>query len=209
MANTKTVLIAENCPLKCVDNTQEAGLYKTNADSGENDVQMAAILEKYDTFFGKNDTLTARIRNEVPYACLMGLVQQQEQAPETEKLTVHVPETENQPETTLEIRKTGKPGARSIAIVKTENGQKTFFPLTDLKGERAYALESDARKQQKQIEELQQQIAELLKHQKQNEELQHQIAEMQKRLEKMQNGKPLVEKVKGCCKSLLKRIAGR
>ena len=64
MADTPVVLVRRNRKLPYIDGTQGDGLWAENVNGGQNDVQMQAILEKYDTFPGAGDSLSSRIRRD-------------------------------------------------------------------------------------------------------------------------------------------------
>lgn len=64
MVDTPVVLVRRNRRLPYIDGTQEDGLWTENIHGGQNDVQMRAILEKYDAFPGPQDTLSNRIRRD-------------------------------------------------------------------------------------------------------------------------------------------------
>lgn len=64
MVNTPVVLVRRNRKLPYIDGTQEEGLWAENVNGGQNDVQMRAILEKYDNLGGPQDSLSSRIRRD-------------------------------------------------------------------------------------------------------------------------------------------------
>lgn len=64
LRNTPCVLAARQRPLRYIDGTQEVGLYKTNVHDSRNDIQLQAILDVYNEYYGEGDTLLNRIKND-------------------------------------------------------------------------------------------------------------------------------------------------
>ena len=62
MVGTPVVLVRRNRRLAYIDGTQEISLWADNLNGGQNNVQMRAIMETYDAFWGADDTLTQRMR---------------------------------------------------------------------------------------------------------------------------------------------------
>lgn len=65
MQNTPTVLTRPDRPLHYIPNTQKEALWHDNLEKGGNDKQIKKTLEKYNNFFGENDTLLKRMLNGI------------------------------------------------------------------------------------------------------------------------------------------------
>ncbi len=65
MNGTPTVQAAANIELSYVEGTQKEALYKYNLNNGGNDIQIRKVLEKYNEYFGKDDTLVDRIYKDI------------------------------------------------------------------------------------------------------------------------------------------------
>lgn len=64
MNNTPCVLAAKQCPLQYIPNTQKNGLWKMNVTSKVNDTALMSILKEYNLYYGEEDTLLNRVRND-------------------------------------------------------------------------------------------------------------------------------------------------
>lgn len=65
ISNTPVVLASPSNPLKYIENTQQDGLWHTNVSESLNDKQLHSILNCYNEYFGKYDTLI----NRLTFAC--------------------------------------------------------------------------------------------------------------------------------------------
>lgn len=65
MNNTPTVLVRSERPLKQIKGSQNDALWYDNVISGKNDLQMGATINKYNTYFGSQDTLLRRMNSSI------------------------------------------------------------------------------------------------------------------------------------------------
>ena len=64
MNNTPCVLAAKQCSLRYIPNTQKNGRWRTNVINNMNDTAMMNILKEYNLYYGEEDTLLNRVRND-------------------------------------------------------------------------------------------------------------------------------------------------
>ncbi|MDO4265796.1 MAG: glycosyltransferase [Eubacteriales bacterium] len=62
MSETPTVMVRPDQPLKYVADSQKEALWHTNLNDGGNDLQIANILERYNEYYGAEDTLLKRMQ---------------------------------------------------------------------------------------------------------------------------------------------------
>ena len=65
MKGTPTVQAAPKRNLCYIEGTQAQALYRYNLNNGGNDVQLLKVLERYNKYFGKDDTLVDRIYKDI------------------------------------------------------------------------------------------------------------------------------------------------
>ena len=58
------VLAAKQRTLRYIDGTQEIALHKTNVGQGKNDEQLNNLFEFYNDYYGEDDKLLDRIKND-------------------------------------------------------------------------------------------------------------------------------------------------
>ena len=64
MNNTPCVLAAKQCPLRYIPNTQKNARWRMNVVNNANDTAMKNILNEYNLYYGEEDTLLNRIKND-------------------------------------------------------------------------------------------------------------------------------------------------